>query len=148
MRSKKISIAIHILSLIELLPEVEVNSTIVAQSIKTNPVVIRRIMTELKKADIIVATPNNKGVKVAIDIKTLTLYDLYAILEGRKKVLNSHHKGQVTCPVGCCFDQIMDKHFGEVQKEYEKILASKYVYDVIQDVKSEMENNESIKQCN
>lgn len=49
--STKLSVAIHILSLIEIGPPDRVNSELIAASVNTNPVVVRRLMSKLKKLD-------------------------------------------------------------------------------------------------
>jgi DNA-binding IscR family transcriptional regulator len=51
--STKLSVAIHILSLIEIGPPERVNSELIAASVNTNPVVVRRLMSKLKKAGFI-----------------------------------------------------------------------------------------------
>lgn len=51
--STKLSVAIHILSLIETGPQEQVTSEYIASSVNTNPVVVRRLMSQLKKAGLI-----------------------------------------------------------------------------------------------
>lgn len=46
--STKLSVAIHILSLIETGPQEQVTSEYIASSVNTNPVVVRRLMSQLK----------------------------------------------------------------------------------------------------
>ncbi|MCZ4136194.1 transcriptional regulator, partial [Escherichia coli] len=54
--SSRFSIAVHTLSLIATMPN-ECTGDLIAQSVNTNPVIIRRIMSSLKKAGLIDVRP-------------------------------------------------------------------------------------------
>lgn len=57
MYSTKLSVSIHILTVIALMEGQAVTSEYIASSINTNPALVRRLMSRLRKATLITASP-------------------------------------------------------------------------------------------
>lgn len=100
--SMKCSVAVHCLIFIhEAKGTVKVTSTLLAQSTGVNPVVIRTILSALKKAGIITVTRGTGGAELCRAPEEITLYQIYSALEpdGLSSLIGIHPCGQRPCPV-------------------------------------------------
>ena len=80
--SMKCSVAVHCLLFIwEARGKARVTSTLLAQSTGCNPVVIRNILSALKKAGLITVPRGQGGAELCRDPEQITLYQIYAALE-------------------------------------------------------------------
>lgn len=79
-RNSKVSVALH--ALIHLIKKAEpVTSEKLGECLATNPVVIRRVLGELKKADIVASEKGHGGGWVVTkDPKHITFYDIFESL--------------------------------------------------------------------
>lgn len=79
MNSSRFTLAVHILTLmaIERPPE-PTPSAYFARAASTNPVVVRRVLSQLHKARLVVNTPGARGgAQLARDPETISLLDIY-----------------------------------------------------------------------
>ena len=80
--SMKCSVAIHCLIFIHEARDVaKVTSTLLSQSTGVNPVVIRNILSALKKAGLISVTRGTGGAELCREPEQITLYQVYSALE-------------------------------------------------------------------
>lgn len=78
----KCSVAVHCLIFIhEAKGVAKVTSTLLAESTGCNPVVIRNILSALKKAGLITVPRGTGGAEPCADPTEITLYQIYAALE-------------------------------------------------------------------
>lgn len=75
--SSRFAVGIHILVLIEMNKDGVSSSEFLAESVNTNPVVIRKIMGMLKKSGLVEVHPGKAGAKLAKDLSDITLLDVY-----------------------------------------------------------------------
>ena len=75
--STKLSVAIHILSLIETGPQEQVTFEYIASSVNTNPVVVRRLMSQLKKAGLIHSMRGANKNTLLKKPEEISLYEIY-----------------------------------------------------------------------
>ena len=101
MISSKFSVAVHILSLIDLL-EGKVTSELIAGSVNTNAVVIRRLMSLLGKAGIIESHPGVSGMKLVRPLSEITFLDVYRAIElpENNGLFSLHQNPNPNCDVG------------------------------------------------
>ena len=89
--SSRFSVAVHVLSLLAL-PEqdgVLLTSERMAGSVNTNPVVIRRILGQLKKAGLVEVRPASGGTFLTRQPAAITLLEVYRAVE----VVQGDHAG-------------------------------------------------------
>lgn len=129
MINTRMSVAIHILSLISINPKL--SSDQIADSVTTNPVVIRRISSELKKAGIVTARAGVSGFSLTRDPEEITLLDVYRAVHLEKDLFPIHDKPNPNCPVGKRIQGTLDMTFDSVQTVMEKELANKTLQEVI-----------------
>ena len=72
----------------------------IARSLKTNPVVVRRMMKDLERAGLVDIRPGKDGgVQLRRDPDTITLEDIHKAAEGQASVLALRPGGNPKCPV-------------------------------------------------
>lgn len=100
--SMKCSVAVHCLIFIhEARGAAKVTSTLLAQSTGANPVVIRNILSALRKAGLITVARGTGGAELCREPEQITLYQIYSALEpdGLTSLIGIHSCGQRPCPV-------------------------------------------------
>lgn len=85
--STKLSVATHMLALIDIFENEEVTSEAMAASIQTNPVVVRKLLSQLNKAGLIETSRGSGKTKLATLAQNISLYDIYQAVEKSKKYL-------------------------------------------------------------
>jgi len=123
--SSRFSIAVHTLSLIATMPN-ECTGDLIAQSVNTNPVIIRRIMSSLKKAGLIDVRPGVGGASLLRDPADVTLLDVYRALDvvENGQLFNFHKNPNPACPVGRMIEHSLRAELDEAQKAMERRLNS------------------------
>lgn len=122
--SSRFTVAVHILSLIEIGGEYTLSSTQIADSVNTNPVVIRRLMSMLKESELIEVSRGNKGVKLLKPLDEITLFDVYKAVE----VVESGHLFQIhedsnpKCTVGANIQVVLEIILEQAQEAMEAVL--------------------------
>ena len=78
------------------------NSDFIAKSVNTNPVVIRRILSLLSKADLIISKSGpNGGSKLSKEPSMISLADVYNAVEQEEIIFHYHYNcPSETCPIG------------------------------------------------
>jgi DNA-binding IscR family transcriptional regulator len=131
MVNSRFAVAIHILSLIALGPREQVTSDWIAGSVNTNPVVIRRISSMLKKAGILKSSVGVPGAVLAKDPSEISLLDVYKAVQMEDELFAIHEQPNPNCRVGKNIQSTLDEVFLSAQKAMENELASKSLKDII-----------------
>ena len=100
--SMKCSVAVHCLIFIhEAQGVAKVTSNLLSESTGCNPVVIRGILSALKKAGLITVARGTGGAALCRDPKDITLYEIYSALEphGLTSLIGIHACQGRRCPV-------------------------------------------------
>ena len=122
--SMKCSVAVHCLIFIcEARGAAKVTSSLLAQSTGVNPVVIRNILSALKKAGLITVARGTGGAELCREPEQVTLYQIYSALEpdGLSSLIGIHPCGQRPCPVARNIRKVLA---GPYQKIEESIQAA------------------------
>ena len=129
-------VAVHILSALAYFSDDPLPSEIVAKSIGTNPVVVRRIMSRLRKKGLVDTKPGVKGGVLTRDPGKITLLDVYNAVRTENDTLFDIHPGaHPDCPVGAHFFEAINKPLLSAQRTMEKELASYTLLDVLKFIK-------------
>lgn len=134
--SSRFTIAVHVLICIETFKdEYKVTSEFLASSVNVNPVVIRRILQQLKKAEIVEVKRGSGGAEIARDLKDITLLDVYNAVESVEdgQLFHFHEDPNPQCPVGKNIHKIMDHRLEEIQEAMENEMRSVTIQDVMDD---------------
>lgn len=98
MINSRLAVAIHILSLISM--DEKASSEIIADSVNTNPVVVRRMISLLKKADILTSRAGVPGASLKKDPADISLLDVYRAVQKQEELFAVHENPNPKCPVG------------------------------------------------
>ncbi|MEZ3504376.1 MAG: Rrf2 family transcriptional regulator [Lachnospiraceae bacterium] len=140
--SSRFTIAVHVLICIETFKnDHKVTSDFLASSVNVNPVVIRRLLQQLKKAGIVKVVRGSGGTDVEKPLNEITLLDIYNAVEcvEEGKLFHFHENPNPLCPVGKNIHAILDIRLEKIQKAMEKELESVTIQDVMKDTKKLIE---------
>lgn len=130
MYSTKLSVSIHILSVIALMGEQPVTSEYIASSINTNPALVRRLMSRLKKAKMI-RTSTKLGVTgLARKAEDITLLDIFSAVEEHSDLFSIHGNTNHQCPVGAKIESTLKNLYDTIQAATEEKLSGVTLADI------------------
>jgi len=116
----RFAISIHILSLLSM--EEGVSSEYIASSININPVLVRKELSSLRKANLILTKEGkNGGSYLACSPRKITLADVYKATYEKPLFSHSKNKPNPQCPMGQKIGLVMD----EVNELAEEALLKK-----------------------
>jgi DNA-binding IscR family transcriptional regulator len=133
----KFSVAIHILLCAEVFKDNhKVTSELIASSAKTNPVIIRKIMGQLREAGIIEVTPGTGGIALKEKPAKVTLLDVFRAVEPIKdgELFKIHGNTEKKCPVGKNIGKVLPVYFQGAQDAMEKYLAKVTIQTLLNDL--------------
>ena len=139
--SSRFTIAVHVLIVIEAFHrDYKTTSEFIASSVNVNPVVIRRVLQQLKKAGIVEVQRGTGGASLAREPEEITLLDVYQAVDSVNKgqLFHFHENPNTDCPVGKNIHKAMDKRLVDIQSSMENQMKSISVGDVYADIKKEM----------
>lgn len=116
--SMKCSIAVHCLIFIyEAKGIAKVTSNLLAESTGSNPVVIRNILSALKKAGLIKVPRGIGGAELCAAPSQITLYQIYTALEpdGLSSLIGIHSCQQRPCPVAQNIRQVLRTPYQRIE---------------------------------
>jgi Rrf2 family protein len=133
-RNSKISVALH--ALVHLTKRNEpITSQVLGECLNTNPVVIRRVLGELKALDIVSSVKGHGGGwLVTKDPKTITLYDVYDSLNERLLPSPFKLEDDDNCKVMNAIAGTMDDLLEEATKLLTKKLKKVSLEDIVKKI--------------
>ncbi len=123
--SSRFTIAVHIFACIDFFKnDYKITSDFLATSTNVNPVIIRKIISQLKNAGLINVARGTGGTSIAKDLKDITLLDIYKAVEciENGKLFHFHENPNTKCPVGRNIHNVLDEKLEKVQTAMEKEL--------------------------
>ncbi len=130
--SSKFAVAVHVLTLMAWADDEPLKSEQVADSVNTNPVVIRRILCELAESKLVVSQSGSMGgSKLARQPEQITLLDIYQAVENRGVFSLHRHPPNRDCPVGVNIGTVLNEVLDEVDSAVERVLANITIKDVV-----------------
>ncbi len=142
--SSRFTIAVHIFACIDTFEkDQKITSDFLSASINVNPVIIRKILSSLKKSGLINVLRGTGGTTIAKPLDQITLLDIFKSVECLEdgKLFHFHENPNANCPVGKNIHSILDDKLLRVQKAMENELASITLEDVINDTRYYVKNN-------
>ena len=136
--SSRFTIAVHVLLCIEAFQDdYKTTSEFLASSVNVNPVVIRKLLQQLKKAGIISVTRGSGGAKIQKPLAEITLLDLYRAVEciEEDSLFHFHKNPNPLCPVGRNIHAVLDGRLAQIQRAMEREMEGITLQEMIQDTK-------------
>jgi Rrf2 family protein len=131
MINSRLAVAIHIMVLVASSPSAPMSSEIIAGSVNTNPVVIRRISGMLKKAGLLTSRAGITGSELTKDPAHISLLDIFKAVQPKDELFAVHEKPNPNCEVGKNIQSTLDVTFDRVQQAMENELANQSLKDVM-----------------
>lgn len=116
MINSRLAVAIHILSLISM--DEKASSDIIADSVNTNPVVVRRMISLLKKGDILTSRAGVPGASLTKDPADISLLEVYRAVQNQEELFAVHENPNPKCPVGKKFSAHWMRHLKVFKKRW------------------------------
>ncbi|WP_232534840.1 Rrf2 family transcriptional regulator [Nocardia terpenica] len=133
--SSRSAVAIHALTMLARWDPRSLTSTEIAESLSSNPVLLRRILGSLRDADLVSATEGRAGGWSLMRAPhAITLYDAYAAVE-EGPVLSRHpHPPSDACEVGRNMQHLLEVEFGEAEQAMNERLSRTTIAHLVQQV--------------
>lgn len=142
--SSRFTIALHIFACIDTFQnDYKITSDFLSNSINVNPVIIRKILSQLKSADLVKVQRGSGGTTIAKDANEITFYDIYCAVEciDHEGLFHFHEKPNPNCPVGKNIHNILDHQLLQLQNALENELKSITLAEVLKDTRYYIANN-------
>ncbi|MGM0215843.1 Rrf2 family transcriptional regulator [Enterococcus sp. AZ109] len=118
--SMQFSDAIHILAYIEIYQQTEfLSSEMIARSIETNPANVRKIMSSLRKAGLILTKTGKAQPTLAKPPEEITLLDIYRSIDGETNLIQVDPKTNPACVVGANIQDVLTETYSQLQATVE-----------------------------
>lgn len=141
--SSRFTIAIHMLACMDIFKdEYKITSDFLASSINVNPVIIRKILSQLKDTGLIEVKRGPGGATIAKPLDEITFFDVYQSVDciEENTLFHFHENPNMDCPVGKNIHQVLDDKLLQVQTAMEQELKSITLADIDLDLKKCLEN--------
>lgn len=132
--SSRFPVAVQILILIAWTPdEYKLTSDVIAQSVNTNPVLIRRVVGYLKKSELVLVSPGKRGIKLARKPGEITLLEVYQAMEltEQDSLFGLHPDPNLQCPIGNRINEVLTPRFDRARKAMEESLAGVTIEELL-----------------
>ncbi len=136
--SSRFTIAIHIFTCIDIFKdEYKLTSDFLANSVNVNPVVIRRILQQLKAAGLITVARGSGGASITKPLNEITFLDVYNAVECVEdgELFHFHEHPNPECPVGKNIHLVLDDKLLNIQNSMEFQMQKMTIADVVGETK-------------
>mgnify|MGYP003580219706 CR=1 FL=1 len=134
--SSRFAVGIHILSLIEFNKDGISSSEYLAESVNTNPALIRKIIGMLKKAGLVEVHPGIAGTNLARNLSEITLLEVYKAVNvvQENELFSLHESPNPKCPVGRNIQEALIPVLSTAQLALEKVLGNVTIEDIVKEI--------------
>ena len=134
--SIQFAVAVHIMAALGFRPGEELSSAALAVSVKADPSFVRKSVSKLAKAGLIITTRGKNGAsRLARSPRKITLLAIYRASEAPATFAIHHYAVEKRCPVSAniknCLASILDR----AQASFEKTLEKTTLAEVVQQIR-------------
>jgi Rrf2 family protein len=129
--------AVHVLAVLAYQEGDPVTSAMLAGSVNTNPVIIRRLLLALQRARLVQTRKGaGAGSRLSRSPRRINLADIYRAVEEAQPFAAPHRRPNSACPVGHCIRETLDRVFASAECALERDLEKTTLAGVIETVKA------------
>lgn len=122
--SSRSAIAIHALAMLAHRHGGSLTSAEIADSLESNPVLVRRVLGRLRDADLVWSTEGRGGGwSLARAARDITLHDAYAAVEEGQIFSRHTHPPSLACEIGRNIGHLLDVEFRSAERALEERLG-------------------------
>ena len=136
--SSRFTLAVHIFACIDVFKDdYKVTSDFLAGSTNVNPVIVRKILGQLKAAGLVDVARGSGGASIPKPLNEISFLDIYNAVEcvENGELFHFHENPNTDCPVGRNIHAVLDDKLMRVQKAMETELSSITLEDIRRDTK-------------
>jgi len=135
--SCRFAMAVHVLAVLAYTEGDRVTSRILAGSVNTNAVIIRRLLLALQRARLVDTRKGaGAGSRLSRAPRRINMADVYRAVEGTDPFATPSRKPNDDCPVGHCMRRALENLFVSAQSALERDLEKTTLADVVDTVKA------------
>lgn len=109
-----------------------VSSAELAQSLNTNPVVVRRILSDLQKAGLLITqTGRSGGARLAKAVNAITLHDIFAAVDDGELFAYNPNDPNKKCALSCEMKAILEPVFASAGESLAANLSQVRLSDLV-----------------
>jgi Rrf2 family protein len=124
--------AVHVLAVLAYKEGDRVTSALLAGSVNTNPVIIRRLLLALQKARLVETGKGaGSGSRLSRSPRRINLAEIYRAVEAVEPFATPSRKPNAACPVGHCILETLERVFASAQSALERDLEKTSLRDVL-----------------
>lgn len=135
--SHKLSDAVHLLAYIEIFPDDDLSSRAIARSIVTNPSMVRSLMMDLRKAELLKTKQGSAEPELAKQPEEISLYDIFAAVDMDHHLLHVDEDTEQKCPVGGNIQTPLVKAYAEVEEAAFAKMREISLQEIVDQIKEE-----------
>lgn len=142
--SSRFTLAVHIFACIDVFKDdYKVTSDFLAGSTNVNPVIVRKILGQLKAAGLVNVARGSGGASIPKPLNEISFLDIYNAVEciENGELFHFHEHPNPDCPVGRNIHGILDDRLIQVQRAMEAELSSITLEDILRDARKIIEEN-------
>ena len=137
--TSRLTVALHIFTCIEAFKgEYKLTSGFLAESVNVNPVVIRRLISQLKSAGLIAVNRGSGGCEISKPLEEITVLDVYHAVEcvEQDSLFHFHENPNPECPVGRNIHNVLDGRLMRIQQAMENEMKNITLAEIVKDAKT------------
>ena len=137
--SSRFTIAVHIFMCIHIFEkDHKITSDFLADNIQVNPVVIRRLLSQLKAAGLVRVQRGSGGASMAKPLDQITFLDIYRAVDCVEEgaLFHFHENPNPNCPVGRNVHRVLDGRLKQIQDAMEREMAGITLESVMKDTEN------------
>lgn len=136
----RFTIATHMLVIVALEgKDNKITSDFLASSVGVNPVIIRKTLSQLKKANLISVSRGTGGAEIIKNLEDISLLDIYQAVECLGKtgqLFRFHDHPNPNCPVGANIHGVLDEKLLKIQQAMDEELSRTTLAQLVTDAKA------------
>lgn len=133
--SVQFAVAVHIMAALGFRPGEEISSAGLAASVKADPSFLRKSLSKLAKAGLVITTRGKNGASMlARSPGKITLLDIYRASEAPATFAVHHYAVEKRCPVSANIKNCMTSILHRAQASFEKTLEKTTLAEVIRQI--------------
>ena len=136
--SSRFTLAVHIFACIDVFKnDYKITSDFLAGSTNVNPVIVRKILGQLKEAGLVEVARGSGGASIPKPLNEISFLDIYNAVEcvENGELFHFHENPNIDCPVGRNIHAVLDDKLMRVQKAMETELSSVTLEDIRRETK-------------
>ena len=134
--SCRFAMAVHVLAVLAYKEGDRVTSAVLAGSVNTNPVIVRRLLLALQKARLVETGKGaGSGSRLSRSPVRINLAQVYRAVEACDPFATPSRKPNAACPVGHCILEALERIFASAQNAMERDLEKTSLADVVRAAK-------------